>query len=177
MRLVFIHGPPAVGKLTVGRELAELTGFALFHNHLVVDAVAAMFPFGHPEFVRLREAWWMQMFSAAAAGDSSLIFTFQPEPSVSENFAARVVELVEAEGGRVDFVRLHCAPDVLEARINAESRAAFGKMTSVEMLRELRAAFEACEAQMPEAAVSIDTDALQPAEAARRIVAALGPGL
>ena len=26
MRLLLIHGPPAAGKLTVGRELAALTG-------------------------------------------------------------------------------------------------------------------------------------------------------
>ncbi len=42
MRLVLIHGPAAAGKLTVAREVARLTGAALFHNHLVVDAVAAL---------------------------------------------------------------------------------------------------------------------------------------
>src|ERR1700751_4193719 len=46
MRLLFLYGPAASGKLTIARELATLTGFALFHNHLVVDAVAAAFPFG-----------------------------------------------------------------------------------------------------------------------------------
>jgi len=42
MKLVFIYGPPASGKLTVARELATLTGYRLFHNHLIVDAVAAV---------------------------------------------------------------------------------------------------------------------------------------
>ena len=32
MKLVFIYGQAGVGKLTVGRELADLTGIALFHN-------------------------------------------------------------------------------------------------------------------------------------------------
>src|SRR3712207_8263459 len=32
--LLFLHGPPAVGKLTVARRVAELTGWRLFHNHL-----------------------------------------------------------------------------------------------------------------------------------------------
>jgi hypothetical protein len=40
MRLVYIHGPAASGKLTVGRELQKLSGFALFHNHLVVDTLS-----------------------------------------------------------------------------------------------------------------------------------------
>jgi len=34
MQLVIIFGPPAVGKMTVGRALAERTGFKLFHNHM-----------------------------------------------------------------------------------------------------------------------------------------------
>ncbi|WP_210505209.1 hypothetical protein [Naasia sp. SYSU D00057] len=42
MEMVFIHGPAASGKLTTARALAERTGFALFHNHLVVDALLAL---------------------------------------------------------------------------------------------------------------------------------------
>ena len=55
MKLIFIHGPVASGKLTIARALAALTGLAVFHNHLVVDAVAAVFPFGSEPFIRLRE--------------------------------------------------------------------------------------------------------------------------
>jgi tRNA uridine 5-carbamoylmethylation protein Kti12 len=29
MRLVFLYGPPAVGKLTVAKELSTLTGFVV----------------------------------------------------------------------------------------------------------------------------------------------------
>jgi adenylate kinase family enzyme len=35
--LVFIVGPPAVGKMTVGYELAQRTGLKLFHNHHTID--------------------------------------------------------------------------------------------------------------------------------------------
>ena len=35
--LVAIVGPIAVGKMTVGQSLRELTGFELFHNHMVID--------------------------------------------------------------------------------------------------------------------------------------------
>ncbi len=54
MRLVFIYGPPGVGKLTVARELAALTGFKLFHNHLTVvcTAVAFLLFFSLPDVVR-----------------------------------------------------------------------------------------------------------------------------
>ena len=66
MKLIFLYGPAASGKLTIARELATLTGFALFHNHLVVDAVAAVFPFGSERFVKLREQFWLAMFHEAA---------------------------------------------------------------------------------------------------------------
>ena len=51
MWLVFLHGPPGSGKLTVGRELQSITGFRLFHNHLVVDLLESLF-----EFEWLRES-------------------------------------------------------------------------------------------------------------------------
>jgi len=79
VRLVFLHGPAASGKLTVAKELAALTGLSLFHNHLVVDALLAVFPFGSPGFVELRERMWLDVFAAAAAENRSLIFTFHPE--------------------------------------------------------------------------------------------------
>lgn len=46
MTLVILYGPPAVGKLTVGIELAKLTGYKLFHNHLTTDTVRSLFPRG-----------------------------------------------------------------------------------------------------------------------------------
>ena len=46
MKLIFLHGLPGVGKLTVARQLAALTGFKLFHNHLTVDLVTSVFEFG-----------------------------------------------------------------------------------------------------------------------------------
>jgi cytidylate kinase len=52
MELVFIHGPAGSGKLTVARELSRMTGLRLFHNHLTVDAVTAVFDFGSEPFVR-----------------------------------------------------------------------------------------------------------------------------
>lgn len=39
MHALFIYGAPASGKLTAAREVAQQTGFSLFHNHLIVDAL------------------------------------------------------------------------------------------------------------------------------------------
>lgn len=176
MRLVFIHGPAASGKLTVAKELAALTGLPLFHNHLVVDALLAVFPFGSPGFVALRERMWLDVFAAAAAEGRSLIFTFHPEASVAPDFPQRAAALVGGRGGRVDFVELTCAPKVIEARVEAPSRQASGKLSSRAMLRELEAAGAFDYPPLPPPAITIDTGTVAPAEAAAQIRAALGLG-
>src|SRR5258706_14496721 len=108
MKLVFLYGAPAVGKLTVARELAALTGFRLFHNHLTVDLVTSLFPFGSEPFVILREQIWLAAFRAAALHDVSLIFTFNPERTVREGFIQDTLQAVESAGGKVTFLEPTC---------------------------------------------------------------------
>lgn len=43
MKLIIIFGPHAVGKMTVGQELAKLTELKLFHNHMTIDIVSDLF--------------------------------------------------------------------------------------------------------------------------------------
>jgi len=35
--LLVLYGPAASGKYTIAKELAAITGWSLFHNHLTVD--------------------------------------------------------------------------------------------------------------------------------------------
>ncbi|HEY3947505.1 shikimate kinase [Phenylobacterium sp.] len=170
MDLVFIHGPLAAGKLTIARNVAEGLRYPLFHNHLIVDAVAAVFPFGTEAFVRLREQFWLTTFAEAAALGRPLVFTFAPEPTVPAGFPRRVVDTVEGAGGRVRFVALTVSEAEQERRIVAEDRARYGKLRSVDVLRSLRAGGGA---ESPPAELTIDTDVLSPEQAGRRIVEAL----
>lgn len=39
MKFVLIIGAGAVGKMTVGQELAKITGLKLFHNHMTIEPV------------------------------------------------------------------------------------------------------------------------------------------
>ena len=139
MKLVFIHGAPAVGKLSVARELASLTGFRLFHNHLTVDLVSSVFPFGSQSFVLLREQVWLAVFSEAAKNDVSVIFTFNPERTVRARFIEDAASAVESAGGQIYFVELTCSQDELERRIENPSRKEFGKLCSIEQYRALKA--------------------------------------
>jgi len=140
MKLIFLHGAPAVGKLAVARELARLTGYKLFHNHLTVDLVGSLFAFGSQPFVSLRENIWLAAFREAARNNLSLIFTFNPERTVREQFIKDAIDVVESAGGKVVFVELVCAGDELERRLLDPSRGEFGKLRSVEQYRNLKAA-------------------------------------
>src|SRR3712207_1354311 len=73
--LVFIIGPPAVGKMTVGQELARPTGFRLFHLHKVLDLLTDYFVFGTPSFNRLAASYRLQFFEEAARSGLDLITT------------------------------------------------------------------------------------------------------
>jgi hypothetical protein len=165
MMLLFIHGAPAVGKLTVARELSQLTGFPLFHNHLTVDLVSSLFAFGTPPFVSLREQIWLAAFEEAARNDLSLIFTFNPERTVNEEFIQKTIDVVEKAGGRLVFVELTCSQDEFERRLEQPSRKEFGKLTSLEQYRSLKSegAFEF--PKLP-SDISIDTTNQSPADSA-----------
>ncbi|WP_210480969.1 hypothetical protein [Naasia sp. SYSU D00948] len=175
MELVFLQGPAASGKLTTARALAESTGFALFHNHLVVDTLLAVFPFGSAPFVRLRDRFWISTLTEAALAGRSLVFTFTPEPTVPADFPSRARRAVEDNGGRVVFVELTVSEAEQEARIENPDRAAYRKLASVETLRRIRATGDGWTRREPiPTDLSIATDSSAPADSARAIVAAFG---
>jgi chloramphenicol 3-O-phosphotransferase len=168
MKLIFLHGAPAVGKLTVARELARLTGFQLFHNHLTVDLISSLFPFGSEPFIVLREQVWLAAFSEAARNNVSLIFTFNPERTVREDFIQKAIDVVKAATGKVIFIELTCADEELERRIEDGPRKEFGKLASVEQYRSLRDAGAFQFPKLPEG-LSVDTTNQSPADAAKLI--------
>jgi hypothetical protein len=173
MLLVFIHGPAASGKYTIGRRVADALEWPLFHNHLTVDLVRELFPFGSAEFRSLRERIWLDTFQEAARAGQSLVFTFQPESTVDPGFVDRTLETVGAHGGSVAFVELTCPDEVVEARIEDEARAAFGKLRSAEFHRELRRTGGLDFPPLPAPLISVATDEVEPDVATASIVAAI----
>jgi hypothetical protein len=171
MDLIFLHGPAAVGKLTVARELSHMTGFRLFHNHLIVDALTAVFDFGTEPFILLREQIWLSIFREAAQRNVSLIFTFAPERTVEPAFIQQTIDAVESAGGRVLFVALTCPVEELERRLTSTSRAAFGKLRSLDLFRELHQTGAFAYPQLPDSGLSIDTSQMSSREAASQICA------
>ncbi|WP_394538497.1 hypothetical protein PRJ39_22800 [Lysobacter enzymogenes] len=173
MRVVFIHGPVASGKHTIGALVAQALELPLFHNHLAVDAALALFEFGSPGFLRLRATIWRAAFAEAAAAGRSFVFTFHPEASVDPALVETLAATVRAHGGEVVFVELRCAPEVVVARLGQLSRHRFGKLTDPDLYRSIERAGGFAFAPLPAPLLCVDTDAQPPERSAQRIVAAL----
>ncbi|MEU3769930.1 AAA family ATPase [Amycolatopsis keratiniphila] len=125
MDFVVIFGPPAVGKMTVGEELCKLSGFKLFHNHMAVEPVLGIFPFGSPPFGRLVNEFRRRVIEEAAdAALPGLVFTYVWGLELPEDteLIGSYVDIVRSRGGRTRFVELYADLDERLERNTTELR-------------------------------------------------------
>jgi hypothetical protein len=125
VRLIVLFGPPAVGKMTVGRALAERTGLRLFHNHLTIEPVLAIFPFDSPPFARLVRSFREQIFDEVARSDlPGLVFTcmWSLDDERDKRFVDGVCDRFRARGAAVHFVELYATLEERLRRNRTEER-------------------------------------------------------
>ncbi|MDP3069102.1 MAG: shikimate kinase [Opitutaceae bacterium] len=172
MKLILLYGRPAVGKVTVARELAQLTGWRLFHNHLAVNLALALCDFGTPSFVALREqVWWAGFRRALIDRLPVLIFTFNPENTVPQRFIDELCAEIAAAGGEVIPVELTAPEPEIERRLGSDSRHRDGKLIDLALYRQVRDAGAFETPLLPPPRLRLDTATLAPTEAAARIAA------
>ncbi|RKN84390.1 AAA family ATPase [Paenibacillus ginsengarvi] len=117
MKLVIIFGPQAVGKMTVGQELAKITDLKLFHNHMTIDLVSPFFSYGTPVGKRLVRLFRQHIFEEVANSDmAGLIFTYTWAFNQQSDwdYIDSVRQIFESKGAAVIFVELE---STLEARL------------------------------------------------------------
>ena len=125
MKFVILFGPPAVGKMTVGHELARLTGFRLFHNHMTIDLVLPFFDFGTPPFCRLVSSFRQQIFEEVAASElAGLIFTYvwELDQQSDRDLVERYCDLFRKKNAEVYFVELEAEQSERLRRNESEFR-------------------------------------------------------
>ncbi|MBJ8073167.1 hypothetical protein BWGOE4_29170 [Bacillus mycoides] len=75
-KFVLIFGAQAVGKMTVGQELAKITDLKLFHNHMTIDLLEPLYGFS-PEMWRLTHLFRKEIFQSFSKSDHyGMIFTY-----------------------------------------------------------------------------------------------------
>jgi hypothetical protein len=172
MKLIIIHGPPAAGKYTVGKVLADVSGFRLFHNHLSIDCVKPVLDFGTDAFWRLNVKIRCDVIAEAAKANVSVIHTLcYAKGTEDDQFFADIIAAAEDNSGEVYLVLLTCSDDERRRRIQDESRAVLGKLTdpgAVPSRVNLDATYDGRETLV------VDNTSLSPKETADRIIEHFG---
>ena len=123
---VIILGPHAVGKMTVGQELAKITGLRLFHNHMSIELARKLFaPNEKEEFNSLNRAIRQKVFDLFAKGDlPGLIFTYMCAFDLQEEFdyLISLIQLFKSNGAKCCVVELCADFDVRLIRNKSENR-------------------------------------------------------
>ena len=135
MKMVFLHGSPASGKLTVAKALLAMAPGRLFDNHAAIDLARTIFDFGAPGFWELVHSVRCSTFDAAAEQGVGLVVTTfcyaEPDDRPQfEDFEA----IMRQHGGELLPVFLRCSREEAARRVGNPDRVERRKMTSAENL-------------------------------------------
>jgi len=185
MNFVLIFGPSAVGKMTVGKALAEKTDYKLFHNHVSLELANRFFDFGTDPFRKLSSLVRFGVFEIAAESDlKGFIFTFcwaLDMPSEAE-YVDRIVNIFKATGANIHYVELEAGQDVRLQRNRHPDRLAekaskrdIAHSEGMLLRDDEKYRQNTRPGEMPERNIlKINNAHLKPGEAADRIVAHYG---
>src|SRR5919199_4476370 len=106
MKLIFVYGPPACGKLTIAELLSRRTGIPLFHNHLSRDIVKDIYGDKLDDHYFLVDTIRLDVLDYCSKHDTDLIFTYVYQGADDDNNVKSLVRKIEDNGGEVIFVEL-----------------------------------------------------------------------
>src|ERR1700719_1235899 len=135
MKLLFLHGSPATGKLTVAKALLGMVPGRLFDNHAAIDLAWTIFGFGAPGFWELVHSVRCEAFDKAAEHGVALVVTTfcYAEPDDQPQFE-KFEEIMQRHGGELLPVFLHCSREEAARRVGNPDRVERRKITSREGL-------------------------------------------
>ena len=122
MKLVFIIGDAAVGKMTVGQELMKITDLKLFHNHMTIELVLEVFgKFDGKVIGDLREV----IFKDFASSDNyGMIFTIMMDFDMQSDwdFLEHVKNIFKPYKTDFYYVELIASQEIRLKRNRTENR-------------------------------------------------------
>ncbi|KWV44787.1 hypothetical protein AS156_02075 [Bradyrhizobium macuxiense] len=137
MKLIFIHGAPAAGKLTTAKALLAQTGGRLFDNHAAIDIARTVFDFGAPGFWELVQTVRMSVLGAALEqGLPLLVMTFVYADPIDLPTFEQFEAIVKRHGGELLPVFLKCSTEEIVRRVATPDRAARRKLMSETGVRQ-----------------------------------------
>ena len=124
-KFVLICGPQAVGKMTVGQELAKITQLKFMHNHETIDLPLKFFPYKSEARKRLTDLFRFAIFEEVAKSDlEGMIFTVLFEFDKEENWdwLEKIKNIYEKENGEFYIVELESTLEERLRRNKTENR-------------------------------------------------------
>jgi hypothetical protein len=170
MKLLFLHGSPAVGKLTVARALLRMVPGRLMDNHAAIDLARTIFDFGAPGFWELvHDARCSAIDAAAEHGVPLLVTTFcYAEPDDRLQFG-KFEEIVQRHGGELLPAFLHCSREEAVRRVGNPDRVERRKIISGEHLINFLDRHDFTPVPRPDC-LKLDTGAMSAEATAQEIV-------
>ncbi len=190
--LLLITGPPAVGKMTVGRAICARSDFRLFHNHHTVEPLLEVFGHGTPSFERLTLEFRRRVLEEAVEHRLRLVFTlvWGVDDPVEAALVGQMVAPYREAGLPVRWVELYADLETRLARNSGPDRIA-AKPSKADLVwsdahvrdleQRLRMNTDPSEPTVADELLAdvehlrLDNAALTPDEAAQRVLAWLEP--
>ncbi len=170
MKLFFLYGSPAVGKLTVADEIAKRTSFKVFHNHLSINCIVPIFDFGTKSFAKLIEMIRVETVAESARAGQDLISTFCYAKGFDDAHVEKITQAVEENGGEIFFVLLIAEKSAIKKRVSNRSRIKHGKIKTAEMLQHCFETYDLFSPVPNRESLVIDNTDLSAENAARQII-------
>lgn len=122
MKLLFLIGNSAVGKMTVGQELCKITPFRLFHNHMMIEPVLEIFgTFRGDVIQKLRKVVFEEFSRSDQYG---LVFTYMWAFDMQSDwdYIASVKQIFDLPDEDVYYVELIAPQDIRLGRNGTDNR-------------------------------------------------------
>ena len=122
MKLLFIIGDAAVGKMTVGQELMKITDLRLFHNHMTIEPGIEIF--GRYDGKTIAEIRDVIFKNYAASDNDGMIFTMMMDFNLPSEWAylEHVKGIFEPYGTDFYYVELIAPQEIRLKRNISENR-------------------------------------------------------
>ena len=122
-KFIMIVGPQAVGKMTVGQELAKITNLKLLYNHMTIELLTKIFDYSKESYTKLNLEFRTRIFEEfAKSAEYGLIFTCCFDFDVCEEWEIirKWRNIFKENGGECYFIELETS---LEERLRRNKTA------------------------------------------------------
>ena len=172
MKLIFLYGAPAVGKLTVAQELAKMSDISVFDNHQIIDLIEPLLTREYPGFVNFIYKTQRNItLEAVKANQKNIVTTFAyaANEEADVDFVMQFIMDIRTQGREVYPIFLHSSPETLRQRVTQPSRKAYGKVTKLEVINSMIDQYDFDTPVNIDGNFLIETDDLSASEIAQKI--------